>query len=53
MQRRDQVLESLREMEDGMLITGTAEHISQIDLPRLLWCICKALYLLLKKEAGK
>lgn len=53
MTRRDQVLESLRAMDEGMLITGTADHVSQIDVPRLLWWICKALYLLLKKEAGK
>lgn len=53
MTRRDQVIECMAAMEDGMLITGTADHVSQIDLPRLLWWICKDLYLLLKKEAQR
>ena len=53
MTRRDQVLECMRAMDKGMLICGTADHAFQIDVPRLLWWICKALYLLLEKEAGK
>ena len=53
MTRREQVLECMRAMDEGMLITGTADHVSQIDIPRLLWWMCKALYLLLKKEAER
>lgn len=53
MDEHKRLMESLRDMEDGMLLTGTAEHISMVDLMGLLWSICKALYLLLKKEAGK
>ena len=50
MTKREQIIESMRDMEDGMWVTATAEHMSQIDITKLLWCICKAVYLLLKKE---
>jgi len=50
MTRREQIIECMRAMEEGMLVTGTADHVSQIDIPRLLYCICKTLYLLLRKE---
>lgn len=50
MTRREQIIECMGAMEDGMLATGTADHVSQIDLPRLLWWMCKSLYLLLRKE---
>lgn len=50
MTRRNQIIECMRAMDEGMLATATADHVSQIDLPRLLWWICKSLYLLLRKE---
>jgi hypothetical protein len=50
MTRREQIIECMRAMDEGMLITATADHVSQIDLPRLLWWMCKSLYLLLRKE---
>ena len=50
MTRREQIIESMGDMEDGMWVTATADHISQIDVRELLWAICKAVYLLLKKE---
>ena len=50
MTRREQIIECMRAMDEGMLVTGTADHISQVDVPRLLWWMCKAIYLLLKKE---
>lgn len=53
MTKRDQIIESMRDMEDGMWITATADHISQIDVRRLLWCICKAVYLLLENALKK
>ena len=53
MTRREQIIECMRAMEDGMLVTATADHVSQIDIPRLLWWMCKSLYLLLRKELSK
>ena len=53
MNRRDQIIECMRAMDEGMLVTATADHVSQIDLPRLLWWMCKSLYLLLRKELSK
>lgn len=49
MTKRQQIIECMRAMEDGMLVTGTADHVSQIDIPRLLYWICKALFLLLER----
>lgn len=50
MTRREQVLECMDAMERGMERTATQRDIWQSDL---IYWICKALYLLLKKEAGK
>lgn len=50
MTKREQVLECMDAMERGMEHTATQRDIWQSDL---IWWICKALYLLLKKEAGK
>lgn len=49
-ERRKQIIECMRAMEDGMFVTSTVDHVSQIDIPRLLWWMCKTLYLLLRKE---
>lgn len=53
MTKRDQLLECMAAMERGMLIAGTADHAFQIDVPRLLWWICKAVLLLIEKELKK
>ena len=53
MTQREQIIECMRAMDEGMLVTGTADHISQIDVPKLLWWVCKSLYLLLRKELSK
>ena len=53
MTKRQQLLKSMREMEDGMWDTATADHVSQIDVKGLLWAICKAVFLLLEKELKK
>ena len=50
MTRREQVIECMRAMDEAMFTTGTADHISQIDIPRLLWWMCKSIYLLLQRE---
>ena len=48
--RKKQVIECMRAMEDGMFITATADHVSQVDILKLLWWMCKSIYLLLLKE---
>lgn len=53
MTKREQMIECMRAMEEGMFVTGTADHVSQIDIPRLLWWICKTLFLLLEKAIKK
>lgn len=53
MTRRDQMIECMNAMQDGMFVTGTADHVSQIDILKLLWWMCKALYLLLEKAIKK
>ena len=50
MTRREKVIECMIAMDEGMFVTGTADHISQIDIPRLLWWMCKSIYLLLQRE---
>ena len=46
--KKEQLKECLRAMDEGMLVTGTAAHVYQIDIPRLLWWMCKSLYLILE-----
>lgn len=53
LERRKQMIECMRAMEEGMFDTATAEHVSQIDILSLLWWICRTLYLLLLKEIKK
>lgn len=53
MTKREQMIECMRAMEEGMFVTGTADHVSQVDIPRLLWWMCKALFLLLEKAIKK
>ncbi len=53
MTRNNQILECMRAMDEGMFITGTADHISQVDVLKLLWWMCKSIYLLLQKEIKK
>ena len=50
MTRREQVIECMREIENGMCAAGTVDHVSQLDVPKLLWWLCKAALLLLRKE---
>jgi hypothetical protein len=51
--KREQLLECRRKLDEGMLVTGTADHVSQVDVPRLLWWLCKAVLLLIEKEVKK
>lgn len=52
-ERRKQILECMRELDEGMFVAGTVDHVSQMDVPRLLWWLCKAVLLLLRKEISK
>lgn len=50
MTRRDKLLECRRALDEGMLVAGTVDHVSQVDVPRLLWWLCKTVLLLVEKE---
>ena len=50
MLKREQMLECRRKIEEGMLAAGTVDHVSQLDVPRLLWWLCKAVLLLMERE---
>lgn len=39
-ERRKQILECMRELDEGMFVAGTVDHVSQMDVPRLLWWLC-------------
>lgn len=50
MTKRDQLLECRRELDKAMIVTGTADHVSQVNVLQLLWWLCKAVLLLMEKE---
>ena len=45
MTKREQMLECLNKMEDGMIRVGMTRDIWQNDL---IWWLCKAVYLILE-----
>lgn len=53
MTKRQQMIECMQAMDEGMFVTGTADHISQVDVLGLLWWICKAMKLLLEASLKK
>lgn len=53
MTKRDQLLECRRKIDEGMLAAGNVDHVSQLDVPRLLWWLCKAVLLLIEKEVKR
>lgn len=50
MTRREQLLECRRKIDEGMMAAGTVDHVSQLDVPKLLWWLCKAVLLLIEKD---
>ena len=50
MTKREQLLECRRELDKAMIVTGMADHVSQVDVPKLIWGLCKAVLLLMDRE---
>lgn len=50
MTKRDQLIECMEAMEDGMIQLSRSRDIWQ---NQLIWWICKSLYLLLEREVKK
>lgn len=50
MTKREQMIECMSAMEDGMKRTAESRDIWQNEL---IWWICKSLYLLLEREVKK
>ena len=48
MTKREQLLECRRELDKGMLATGSVDYAFQMDAKELLWWLCKAVLLLLE-----
>ena len=49
-ERRAKLLECRRELDKGMLATGSVDYAFWLDIPKLLWWLCKAVLLLIEKE---
>lgn len=45
--KREQMLECMNKMEDGMIVVGRTRDIWQNNL---IWWLCKAVYLLLERS---
>jgi hypothetical protein len=52
-ERRAKLLECRRELDKGMLATGSVDYLFWLDVPKLLWWLCKAVLLLIEKELKK
>ena len=52
-ERRAKLLECRRELDKGMLATGSVDYAFWLDIPKLLWWLCKAVLLLIEKEIKK
>ena len=50
MTKREQLLEARRKIDEGMMAAGTVDHVSQLDVPKILWWLCKAVLLLIEKD---
>lgn len=53
MTKREQLLECRRELDKAMIVTGMADHVSQVDVPKLIWWLCKAVLLLIEREVWR
>ena len=53
MTKREQLLECRRELDKAMIVTGMADHVSQVDVPKLIWWLCKAVLLLIEREVRR
>lgn len=51
--RRTKLLECRRELDKGMLATGSVDYAFQMDAKDLLWWLCNAVLLLIEKELKK
>lgn len=49
--KREQLLECRRKIDEGMLAAGNVDHVSQLNVPKLLWWLCKAVLLLIDLQA--
>lgn len=50
MTRREQAVEAKRNLDEAMEAAGTVEHVSQLDVPKAIWWLCKAVCLLLEDK---
>lgn len=49
MTRNEQIAECMRKIDEAMCAAGTVDHVSQLDVPKAIWWLCKAVLLLLRK----